>query len=162
MSIRHITALFKAVLLLNACFLMQPGLSPLKVRNAAQAVETALAYLRQKSVGGLPAENPQWKEQTLYVSARHEDLAVTSKLYTADGWSVEVYHGVAPLSKTVYEITMYNSKLHGHWKGQIKAEGMVMELQEFSQLSIEESHKIEEDFSRKAHIPPPKPGGYGH
>ena len=162
MSIRYITALFKAVLLLNTCLLMQPGPLPLKVRNAAQAVETALTYLRQKCVEGLLAANPQWKEQTLYASVRHEDLAVTSKLFTAEDWRVEVYHGVAPLSKTVYEITFYNCKLHGYWKGQIKADGTVIESQEFSKLSMEESRQIEEDLARKCQVPPPKPGGYGH
>lgn len=162
MNIKHILAYAKAVVMLSVCtFTIQPGLPSVKVRNAAQAVDAALTYLRNQKVLKIPDVNIRWQEKTLY-SLGPPDLTTTSKLFTSDDWATEVSQGVAPLSSTVYQITLFSAKLHWHWKGSVKADSDVTEVSALRLLSEEESQKMEEELLRKSQIYPPKPGGYGH
>jgi len=75
---------------------------------------------------------------------------------------IEVYQGVAPLSRTVYQVTVFNSGDRYYWKGSIKADGSITETNTLTQLSEEENSKIAGEFARKARIPPRLPGSYGH
>jgi hypothetical protein len=54
----------------------------IKVRNALQAIDSALAYLRQQAVQDIPDTGTKWQERALYSSGL-EDYAITSKLFTA-------------------------------------------------------------------------------
>jgi len=137
------------------------NLPPVKVRNAAQAIDTALSYLRKQQVAALPDENTKWQEKTIY-STEPQDYGITSKLFTTDDWLVEVFQGVAPLSNTVYRITLFSVRSNYYWKGSVRADGDVTEASAFRLLPEEESQKITEEFSRKSEVPPPRPGGYGH
>ena len=58
----------------------------------------------------LPAAGNNWQEKTLYATGV-EDYAVTSKLFMFGDWMVEVYQGIAPVSSTVYQITVFNPEL---------------------------------------------------
>jgi len=137
------------------------NLPPVKVRNAAQAIDTALSYLRKQQVAALPDENTKWQEKTIY-STEPQDYGITSKLFTTDDWLVEVFQGVAPLSNTVYRITLFSVRSNYYWKGSVRADGDVTEESAFRLLPEEESQKITEEFSRKSEVLPPRPGGYGH
>ena len=133
----------------------------IKVRNASQAVDTALSYLRQRESKNTPDAGIKWQEKTIY-STGIQDYAVTSKLFTAGDWAVDVSQGVAPLSITVYQVTLFSAGLCRFWQGSVRADGDVSEVSAFRLLSREESHKMAEELSRKIQVPPPKPGGYGH
>jgi hypothetical protein len=138
-----------------------PGPPPLKVRNAAQALNTALGYLAGQKAPGIPDADSEWQEKTLY-EAGIADYAVTGKLYTSGDWSIEINQGVAPLSKTVFRVTVFDPRTRFYWKGSVKAGGEVMEECPFRLLSGEESRKTEDGLTRKVRVPPPAPGGYGH
>ena len=75
---------------------------------------------------------------------------------------IEIFQGVAPLSSTVYQITVFSAKLHWYWKGSVKVDGGVTEVSAFRLLPEEESQKMAEELLRKSQVPPPRPGGYGH
>jgi hypothetical protein len=140
---------------------MQPDSSPVKVRNAAQAIEAVLSYLRKQQVTEFPNKDIKWQEKTIY-STESMDYAITSKLYTSDDWLIEVFQGVAPVSRTVYQITVFNSRLRCYWQGSVTANGGISGDNAYRLLSEEESQKLAEDFLRKSQVPPPRPGGYGH
>jgi len=133
----------------------------IKVRNALQALEAALSYLRRQDVPDIPNAGVSWRERRLY-SPGIEDYAVTSKLFTSDAWLIEVYQEVAPLSRTVYRITVFNSELHWYWQGSIQADGTVTSLIPPKQLSEKEALETAAGISLKLEVPAPKPGGYGH
>lgn len=134
---------------------------PLKVRNATQAVNESFSHLRRKKAQDNPDVNIKWQEKTLY-STEIQDYAITGRLFISDDWLIEVYQGVAPLSSTVYHVTVFSPKLHRYWKGSVRADGIVTEESAFRLLSEEESQKIGEEFTKKTQVPAPKPGGYGH
>ena len=140
---------------------MQPDSSSVKVRNAAQAIEAVLSYLRKQQVTEFPNKDIKWQEKTIY-STESMDYAITSKLYTSDDWLIEVFQGVAPVSRTVYQITVSNSRLRCYWQGSVRADGGILEENAYRLLSEEESQKMAEEFLNKSQIPPPRPGGYGH
>ena len=140
---------------------LQPGPSSIKVRNTARALNEALEYLRKKKVQNIPDTDVEWQEQTLY-SPGHQDFVVTSKLFILDNWTVEVAQGMAPLSRTVYQVTIFNTGTGCYWQGNVKADGNVTEVSSYSILSEEESAKIAQEFFIKSQVPAPKPGGYGH
>jgi hypothetical protein len=134
----------------------------LKVKNTAQAIETAVAYLRLREPDQAPAAGLTWQEKTLYAAAGPMDYAITSKLFSAADWIMEIFQGVAPLSKTVYQITLFNTRTHWFWEGSVKADGTLAESSLFRVLSEEESRQKSEAFLKKQQVEPPKPGGYGH
>lgn len=140
---------------------IQPNPPSIKVRNAAQAVDAVLSYLREKKVENTPSGGIEWQEKILY-SPGNPDFAITNKLFTSGDWSIEVSQGVAPLSRTVYQVTVFNAELHRYWKGSVRADGSIMEDSPFKLMSEEEGQKIAEEFLRKSQVPPPAPGGYGH
>ena len=131
------------------------------VRNAVQAVDVAFLYLLQQDVSNIPETGARWQERRLY-STDLEDYAVTSKLLTFESWMVEVYQGVAPLSRTVYRLTAYNSKTRCYWQGSVRADGSISGSSSPKQLSEKEGQEIAAGISRKLEIPAPRPGTYGH
>ncbi len=162
MKIRNIPVYARIIVMLMAyIWSVQPGPVSIKVRNAAQALSEALGYLRKKNVQGIPGSNIEWQEQTLY-SPGPQDFIVTSKLYRSNNWNVEVSQGMAPLSRTVYQVTMFNAELLVYWQGRVRADGNVTEVSAYRILSEEESTDITEGFTQKSQVPAPKPGGYGH
>jgi hypothetical protein len=133
----------------------------IKVRNALQALEAALSYLRRQDVPDIPNAGVSWRERRLY-SPGIEDYAVTSKLFISGAWMIEVYQEVAPLSRTVYHITVYNSEFRWYWQGSVQADGTVTSLIPPKQLSEKEALETAAGISLKLEVPAPKPGGYGH
>ena len=140
---------------------IQADSSSIKVRNAIQAIDTALTLLRKQKIPKVPDKNTKWQEKAIY-STEPQDYAITRRLFTSDNWSIEVYQGVAPLSSTIYQVTIFSEKFDCYWKGNVKADGSIEEVIAFKLLSEEENRDIAEDFLRKSRIPPHRPGGYGH
>jgi len=140
---------------------MQPDSSSVKVRNAAQAINEVLLHLRKQQVPEVPDTDIKWQEKTIY-STEPMDYAITSKLFTSDDWLIEVYQGVAPVSRTVYQITVFNSRLRCYWQGSVRADGGISEENTYRLLSEEENQKLAEEFLKKSRVPRPRPGGYGH
>ena len=135
--------------------------SRIKIRNATQAVNAVLSYLREQKATGIPGAGIKWQEKTIY-SGEPRDYAVTGKLFTSDEWLIEVLQGVAPLSRTVYRISVFNPDSRYYWKGSIRADGVVQEEVAFKKLPEPEARKIADELLLKSKIPPPRPGGYGH
>jgi len=133
----------------------------IKVRNALQAISVVFSYLREQDIPGSPESGVNWQERRLY-SRDIEDYIVTSKLFISDSWMVEVFQGVAPLSKTVYRITVFNTESHWYWQGSVQADGTLTGINPPKQLSEKESREITAGISRKLEIPAPRPGSYGH
>jgi hypothetical protein len=131
------------------------------VRNAAQAMQAALIFLRRKGQPDIPAADTIWQEKTLY-SPEPQDMAITGRLFNCGNWTVEVSQNVAPLSRTVYQVTIFNAATRRHWKGSIRADGEVTGNETFSVISEEESRRTAAEFQEKMKVQPPRPGGYGH
>jgi hypothetical protein len=133
----------------------------IKVRNAAQALDLIFSYLRQQNVSNIPETGRVWQERKLY-SPGIEDYAVTSKLCAAGAWLIEIYQGVAPISRTVYKVTIFNSEIRCYWQGSVQADGTLTSISPVKQLSEKEALEIAAGISRKLEIPAPRPGTYGH
>jgi hypothetical protein len=132
-----------------------------KVRNASQAAGAALAYLKERGGQTTPAAGDKWQEKTLYATGV-EDYAITSKLFTSGDWKIEVYQGIAPIAKTIYQVTVFNPVLGRYWKGDVKADGGIQEVGPMTTLSEERTRKLTEELAKRVNVPPRKQGGYGH
>lgn len=135
--------------------------SEIKVRNPAQAVKEAAAYLNKNNSQNVLLPDSAWQERTLYSSAS-QDYAVTSKLFTAGDWQIEVFQNPAPLASTVYRVAAFNGKLRRYWTGSVKADGTVSETIGLKTLSEAENQQLTAELARKIAVPAPKIGGYGH
>ena len=80
MNIKPILKYTRLVILLSSnVFSIQPDPS-LKVRNASQAVDMILAFLR-KQTNNIPGAGVKWVEKTIH-AAGIQDYAINSKLFT--------------------------------------------------------------------------------
>jgi hypothetical protein len=162
LRLKTLLSLARTALLLNIMAVrVMPEPASISVRNAAQAWRTVLAYLQSHSLPQVPAQNTTWTEKTLYAEGI-TDYAVTGKLFTTGDWIIEVTQDVAPLSRTVYTLTVFNSQSGWYWKGYVNAGGSIIEVTAFQFLTEKERGEINAEFVRKSQIPPPRPGGYGH
>jgi hypothetical protein len=132
----------------------------LKIKNASEAVEASVAYLRGQNSPHAPGTDIRWQEKTIF-SGGPGDLVTTSKQFTSDGWIIEVYQNLAPLRNIVYQVTIFSPTNGWYWKGSIKADGSIREESAFKRLSDEEKQKTAEELLRESRIPAPV-GGYGH
>jgi hypothetical protein len=132
----------------------------IQVRNAAQAVDRVLVYLRGQNKQDAPDVSLKWEDRTIY-SGGPVDLTTTGKQFTAEDWIIEVYQGLAPIRNTIYQVTVFGSKYGWHWSGSVRADGSVTEESPFKLLSNEDKRKMAEEFAEKRKIPAPR-GGYGH
>jgi hypothetical protein len=132
----------------------------LKIRNASEAMEVSLAYLREHNRQIAPSANIQWREKTVY-SEGPVDLVTTSLQFTSDAWIVEISQGLAPLRNIEYRVAVFSPTLGWYWEGRVRADGSVKEENALRQLSGDEKKQKTEEFWRRSRIPPPV-GGYGH
>jgi hypothetical protein len=132
----------------------------LKIKNASEAMEASLSYLRERHPLIAPAAGIQWMEKTIY-SDGPIDLVTTSKQFVSEAWIVEISQGLAPLKDIEYRIAIFSPGLGWYWEGSIKADGGIRERSVLSRLSNEEKQKKSEEFLRRSQTPAPV-GGYGH
>jgi hypothetical protein len=133
----------------------------LKVTKAVQAVDIIVKHLRAQSPKDAPEEGQSWQERTLY-AAGPQDSIVSSKLFTAEDWKLEVSQNFAPLARTVYQATLFNGNARLFWKGSIKADGSLAEETPLEKLSAKESQEKSSELANKMQVPGPRYGGYGH
>ena len=133
----------------------------LKVTNAAQTVDIIVKYLRARSPKEAPEAGLSWQEKTLY-AAGPQDFLVSSKLFTAADWNLEISQNFAPLARTVYQASLFNGKARLFWKGNVKADGSLAEETQLKNLSTKESQEKSAELVKKMQVPGPKFGGYGH
>ncbi len=131
-----------------------------RVKNASEAMEASLHYLRARNSQIAPDAHIQWQEKTIY-SDGPIDLVTTSKQFTSDAWIIEAHQSLAPLRKIEYRVIVFSPTLGWHWKGSITADGGIREESDFKLLSSQEKDKMTEELLRKSRIRAPT-GGYGH
>jgi hypothetical protein len=131
-----------------------------KVKNASEAMNVSLLYLREHNSQNAPGTSIKWHEKTIY-SEGPGDLVTTSKQFTSDDWIVEISQNLAPLRNVVYQVAIFSPVIGWYWKGSINAEGIVREESAFKQLSDDKKREMTEGFLKKSRTPAPV-GGYGH
>ncbi len=132
----------------------------LKVKNAAEARDASVAYLRNLDSRTFPNQDAQWQEKTTF-SGGPQDMVTTAKQFTSDAWIIEIYQELAPLRNTVYQVTAFSSAEGWYWKGNIKADGSVSESSPLRKLPEEEKRRTAEELLKKSRTAAPL-GGYGH
>jgi hypothetical protein len=132
----------------------------LKVKNAAEARDASIIYLRGLDSRMFPSRDTQWQERTTF-SGGPQDMVTTAKQFTSDGWIIEIYQELAPLRNTVYQVTVFSSTEGWHWKGNIKADGSVSEVSLLRKLPEEDKRRTAEELLKKSRTAAPF-GGYGH
>jgi hypothetical protein len=133
----------------------------LKVTKAVQAVDIIVNHLRARTPKDAPEAGQSWQEKTLY-AAGPQDSIVSSKLFTAADWNLEISQNFAPLARTVYQATMFNEKARLFWRGSVKADGSLAEEAPLKKLSAKESQEKSAELVKKMQVPGPRYGGYGH
>jgi hypothetical protein len=157
MKMRHVLIYGSFAVLLALDVYSQDGL---EVKNAADSVSAALAYLRNNQPQNAPDSNIKFVEKIVY-SEGPIDLVTTGELFTSDAWTIEVTQGLVPLRNTLYTVTVFSPKSGWYWKGNVKPDGSVVEVNTFRQMSEEEKQKTAEEFLKNSQNPPPRVG-YGH
>ena len=126
----------------------QPAPAPsLKVKNADEALVTALEYLRTSAGEDAPAADIQWEAQDITPPGL---VGMGIREFGSDEWHIIVSYPVLPPENTEYQIVMSSIKLGWHWRGSVKADGSVTDLSVFQQMSEEGSREIAEEFLRKS------------
>jgi hypothetical protein len=132
----------------------------LKVKNAAEARDASIVYLRSLDSRMFPSRDAQWQERTTF-SGGPQDMVTTAKQFTSDGWIIEIYQELAPLRNTVYQVTVFSSTEGWYWKGNIKADGSMSEVSPLRKLPEEDKRRTAEELLKKSRTAAPF-GGYGH
>jgi len=129
-----------------------PPPTDLKVRNAVEARDVALTYLREHEPENAPSAGMVWHEEDVTPKDKygHPVPGAGHKEFTSDEWTIKVSYAVLPPERTVYQITVSSIKLGWHWKGSVKADGSLTEVSAFRQMSEEESQKIAREFLRNS------------
>jgi hypothetical protein len=93
--------------------------------------ETVLAWVREHYAGQAPAENLVWlgARTTLFGMAGREtcQFVSASGKATAGGWTMTVGYEPVPPAQVVYEVDLRQAGTGFVWRGQVDAEGAVLE-----------------------------------
>ena len=148
------------VLLAGACARPGPAPAPtpppapppapapsLKVKNADEALVTALEYLRTSAGEDAPAADIQWEAQDITPPGL---VGMGIREFGSSEWHIIVSYPVLPPENTEYQIVMSSIELGWHWRGSVKADGSVTDLSAFQQMSEEGSREIAEEFLRNS------------
>ena len=129
-----------------------PPITDLKVTNATEARDAALAYLREHEPQNAPSDGIMWQEEDITPKDEygHPVPGGVHKEFTSDEWTITVSYAVLPLERTVYHVVVSSIKLGWHWKGDVKADGSLVEVSAFRQMSEEESKNLAEEFLRNS------------
>jgi len=142
-----VVILILAALLAGACT-SQPSPAPdLEVRDAAEALGAAITYLRAHVGENAPAADIDWDTENITPPGL---VGKGTIAFTSDEWTITVSYPVVPPENAVYEVMVSSIKLGWHWKGIIKPDGNVTELNAFKQMSKEESQRIAEEFLKNS------------
>ena len=135
-----------ATLLAGACK-SEPAPSPVsEVKDAADAKDTALAYLREYETQDMPGADAEWQEADI----TPELVGAATKEFTSDGWTVKVYSPVVAPQYIRYEVTITSITLGWRWQGMVEPDGTVTEVSAVTQMTKEGSQAIAEEFVRNS------------
>jgi hypothetical protein len=140
-----LTVILSLVALLAGACASEPALT---VKNADDARNAALAYLREHEPQNAPSAEIEWDKGTDITPPGL--VGRTTIEFASDEWTVKVSYPVVAPQNVVYEVTVTSLKLGWHWKGTILANGSVTEISAFKQMSQEESQKIAEEFLKNS------------
>ena len=89
--------------------------------------DTVLAYVREQHAGKSPVHGLLWvgERTTPPDSVGHE-----SGRFTAGDWTMRVEYDVMPPDQVLYRVELQNSASQFTWRGQVDAEGVVLEYAE--------------------------------
>jgi hypothetical protein len=114
-----------------------------KVNNAAQALDAALIYLREEIISNTPTEGIIWEESDVTPTGL---VGASTKYFVSAQWEAIVSYPIVLPANTIYTVTILNSELSWYWKGEVKAEGVVIEISPFQKMTEDSSRIIAEDF----------------
>jgi len=137
------------VILLVISFLMgacatEPAL---EIRDAADARNTAIAYLQKYGADNSPDADIEWQVEDLTPSGL---VGAAVKEFTSDEWTIRVSYPVILPKNTVYQVVVFSPKLGWHWQGTVEFNGNVTEISSLTQMSEDESRRIAEEFVRNS------------
>ncbi len=139
------TILFLVTLLVGACK-SEAAPSPVsEVKDAAGARDVAFSHLREYEAQNVPGADIEWQEADVTPPGL---VGSTTKEFTSDGWTVEVYSPVVAPQYTRYEVTIISVTSGWHWQGTVKPDGTVTEVSPLTEMSKEGSQVIAEEFVR--------------
>lgn len=124
-----------------------PAPTVLKVSDATEARDVTLTYLRECEPQNAPGPEIIWQEESLTPPGL---VGGVTKGFTSDEWTIIVSYAVLPPERTVYHVVVSSIKLGWHWKGDVKADGSLVEVSAFRQMSEEESKNMAEEFLRNS------------
>jgi len=129
-----------------------PPVTDLKVTDTTKAVDVALSYLREHEPQNAPGAGIEWHEEdvTPRDEGGHPVPGGVNIEFTSNEWTVRVSYAVLPPERTVYHVVVSSIKLGWHWKGDVKADGSLVEVSAFGQMSEEESKNMAEEFLRNS------------
>ena len=111
------------VLIFGACTKPVPTSEPsptptpiedLVVKDALDAKDTALKYLREHEGNNAPGEDTVWQEKDLTPPGL---VGSANKYFTSDEWTIGVSYPVVRPDLTVYKVVLSSIKLGWHWEG---------------------------------------------
>jgi len=104
----------------------QPSPVPdLAVGDAAEARDAALNHLRVHKAQDTPSEGAAWEEEDVTPPGL---IGAATKEFTYNSWIIRVSYPVVLPENTVYQVTVSNTDLGWQWKGSVKADGTVTEV----------------------------------
>ncbi len=121
----------------------EPTTSDLVVKNAGEARDVILDYLREQNPQILPEKDTVWEGTDISPPGL---VGSTTMEYISGGWTINVSYPIVPLENTVYRVGVSSISLGWYWKGDIKADGIITEIVPFSEMTEEESEKIAREF----------------
>jgi heat shock protein HslJ len=132
------------LLILGAC---KGASSELKVEDAAGARDTALEYLREQYPENAPGTSLQWQEEDITPGGL---VGSSVTQFTSDGLTVTVSAPVVAPENVIYTTTITSIDGGWHWKGEVKPDGTVTEASPLTEMSVEWSRDIAEEFVKNS------------
>jgi len=136
-----ITMLSVVILLAVSC--AEPLPPEIRIKDATEARDIVLSYLRDHHPQNAPAEGITWDEKDI---TPPDLVGASTRLFTSDVWEVQVSYPVVLPVNTIYTVTVVRIANGSYWKGQLKADGTITETSPFQQMTQETSQKVAEDF----------------
>jgi len=142
-----LTTIILSIAILVTILLAGCTSQPIELQNASEARDVALSYLDDQYTENVPAKDLIWQE---YVTTPEGLIGSETREFVSDDWKVTVSYPVVLPENTVYDVIVFSSEVGWHWKGNVKADGTVTELNGFKQLTKEESQNIALEFVKNS------------
>ena len=115
------------------------------IRDAAQARDAALLYLKTTVADDAPKPGGDWATEDVTSPA----LIGTSTLkFTKEDSQVNVSYPIVLPENTIYTVTVLNLRVGWRWQGTVDFHGKLTELSPLQQITEEASQRVALDFVR--------------